>query len=61
MFTLAQRLDDENESKKCEKDNVEFLEAGEDAAEAFEPPEKPFDFIPLLVQRAVILRCDSPL
>ncbi len=49
MFTLTQCLDDKNESKKCEEHNIQFLEAGEDAAEAFESPEKAFDLIPLLV------------
>ena len=35
MFTLTQCLDDKNESKKCEEHNIQFFEAGEDAAEAF--------------------------
>ena len=39
MFTLTQRLDDEDESKEREKHNIQFLEAREDAAEALEPPE----------------------
>jgi hypothetical protein len=33
---------------------VEFFKTGEDAAEAFEPPEEALDFIPLPIESTVI-------
>jgi hypothetical protein len=41
VFTLSKIIDDQCEIDECEKDDVEFVEAGEDAAEAFEPAEEP--------------------
>src|SRR5258707_13166717 len=40
--------------RKAEEEDIEFLEAGEDSAEAFESPEEPLDFIALLVESAVV-------
>ncbi len=34
MFTLAKRFDDEGEVEEAEEEDIEFLEAGEDSAEA---------------------------
>jgi len=45
MFTLAKRFDDEGEVEEAEERDIEFLEAREDSAEAFESPEEPFDFV----------------
>ena len=54
MFTLAKCFDDEDEVEEAEKEDIEFLEAGEDSAEAFESPEEPLDFVALLVESAVV-------
>lgn len=48
MFTLAECFYGEGEVEKAEEDYVEFLEVGEDAAEALEPAEEPFDLVALL-------------
>jgi hypothetical protein len=50
VFTLAKRFDDEGEGEEAEEEDIEFLEAGEDSAEAFESPEEPLDFVALLVE-----------
>jgi hypothetical protein len=34
VFTLAKRFDDEGEVEEAEQEDIEFLEAGEDSAEA---------------------------
>jgi hypothetical protein len=52
VFTLAKRFDDEGEGEEAEEEDIKFLEAGEDSAEAFEPPEEPLDFVALLVKSA---------
>src|SRR5437899_9476036 len=36
VFTLAKRFDDEGEVEEAEEEDIEFLEAREDSAEAFE-------------------------
>ena len=54
MFTLAKRFDDEGEVEEAEEEDIEFLEAGKDSAEAFESSEEPLDFIALLVESAVV-------
>jgi hypothetical protein len=54
VFTLAKRFDDEGKIEKSEEEEIEFLEAGEDSAEAFESREEPLDFVALLVESAVI-------
>src|SRR5258708_3569881 len=41
--------------RKAEEEDIEFLEAGEDSAEALESPEEPLNFIALLVESAVVL------
>ena len=41
MLTLTESLDDKGEVEESEKDDIEFVEAGEDATEAFESAEKP--------------------
>jgi hypothetical protein len=54
VFTLSESLDDECKVDKSEKDNVEFLEAGKNAPEAFQTTKEPLHFIPLLVQFTII-------
>ena len=54
MFTLAKGFNDEGEVEEAEEKNIEFLEAGEDSAEAFEPPEEPLDLVALLVESAIV-------
>ena len=55
MLTLTEGLDDESEVEETQKDDVEFIEAREDAAEAFESAEEPFDLIALAVHGFVVL------
>ena len=60
MFTLTQRFDDEGEVEESEEEDIEFLEAGEDSSEAFEPSEESLDLVALLVEGAVVfLRLDA--
>ena len=54
MFTLAQGFDDEGEGEEAEEEDIEFLEAREDSAEAFEPSEQPLDFVALFVESAIV-------
>jgi hypothetical protein len=42
-------------SEECEEDDIEFLETGEDEAEAFQSPEESFDLIAFLVEGAIVL------
>ena len=39
-----------NEVEEREKDDIQFLEAGEDAPEAHEPAKEPLDFLAPLVE-----------
>src|ERR1017187_6714629 len=55
MFTLTQCFDDEGEGEEAEEEDIEFLESGEDSAEALQPSEQPLDLIALLVKRTVVL------
>lgn len=55
MFTLTQCFDDEGEGEEAEEEDIEFLESGEDSAEALQPSEPPLDLIALLVKRTVVL------
>jgi len=45
VLTLTQSFDDEGKQDEAGEHNIELVEAGEDAAVAFEPPEEAFDFI----------------
>jgi hypothetical protein len=54
VFTLSKSLDYECKVDKSEKDNVEFLEAGKNAPEAFQTTKEPLHFIPFLVQFTII-------
>jgi hypothetical protein len=54
LFALAKGFDDEGEVEEAEEEDIEFLEAREDSAEAFESPEKPLDFVALLVESEVV-------
>jgi hypothetical protein len=55
VLTLTKSLDDQGEVEESEKDDVEFIEAGEDAAEAFESAEEPLDLVALAVHGFVVL------
>jgi len=55
VLTLSKSIDDQCEADECEKDDVEFIESGEDAAEAFEPAEEPFYFIASAIHGLVVL------
>jgi hypothetical protein len=55
VFTLAKGFDDEGEVEEAEEEHVEFLEAGEEAAEALAPAEEPFDLVAFPVEDAVVL------
>jgi len=55
VFTLSEGFDDEREVKKADEQNVEFLEAREDATEAFQSAEEPLDFIAFAVYGFVVL------
>src|ERR1700733_2281127 len=39
---------------ECNKEGIKFVEAGEDAAEAFEAAKEPFDFVAAPVEGAVV-------
>jgi hypothetical protein len=54
VLTLAKGFDDEGEGEKAEEQDIEFLEAGEDAPVAFESAEEPFDLIALSVESAIV-------
>jgi hypothetical protein len=55
VFTLTQCFNDEGEGEEAEEEYIEFLESGEDSAEALQPSEEALDLISLLVKRPVIL------
>jgi hypothetical protein len=55
VFTLSERINDQDEVDEGEEDDVELFNSGEDAAEAFQPAEEPFHFIALLVEFAVVI------
>jgi len=40
VLTLSERVGNEGKGEKAQEENIELFEAGEDAAEALEPPEK---------------------
>ena len=54
MLTLSKSFYDESEAEEGKKDAVEFFEAGEDAAIAFESSEEPFDLVAFAIEYAVI-------
>src|ERR1035437_590192 len=55
VHTNPESFDDECEGEEGEEDDIEFLEAGEDAAEAFQSPEEAIDLIALLVKGTIVL------
>lgn len=55
MLTLTECLHDQSESEESKKDDDEFIEAGEDAAEAFESAEEPLDLVALAVHGFIVL------
>jgi len=54
VLTLTEGLDDQGEVEESEEDDIEFVEAREDAAEAFEPAEEPLDLVALAVQGLIV-------
>jgi hypothetical protein len=54
VLTLTEGLDDQGEVEESEEDDIEFIETGEDAAEAFEPAEEPLDLVALAVQSLIV-------
>lgn len=54
MLTLSERFDDEGEGDEGEEDAVQFLEAGEDAAENLQPAEEAFDFIAFSIECLIV-------
>ena len=55
VLTLTQGFDDEGEVEEREKDNIELVEAGEDAAEALKSAEEPLNLIASAVHGAIVL------
>ena len=55
MFTLTKCFDDKGEGQEAEEEDIEFLESGEDSAEALQPSKQPLDLIALLVKRTIVL------
>jgi hypothetical protein len=55
VLTLSQGLDDGGEGQKSQEQDVEFFEAGEDAAKAFQSAEQSLDLIALALHGLVIL------
>jgi hypothetical protein len=45
--------------REAKEGDIEFLEAGEDSAEAFESPEEPLDFALLVESTIVFPRLDA--
>jgi hypothetical protein len=54
VLTLSKCFHDESKAEEGEEDAIQFFEAGEDAAIAFESSKEPLEFVPLSVERAVI-------
>ena len=54
MLALSEGLDEQGEVEESEKGDVEFIVAGEDAAEAFEPAEESLDLVALAAHGYVI-------
>jgi hypothetical protein len=52
VLTLSGCFDNQNEVYKDKEKDAEFLNPGEDTAEAFQPAEEPFYFVAFLVQFA---------
>ena len=59
MLTLN-HIDDEREVEECAVNDVELFEPREDAAVAFEAPEKALDLVARLVGCAVVVPFDQP-
>src|SRR3972149_8651422 len=48
-------LDDQSEVEESQKDDVEFIEAREDATKAFESAEEPLDLVAFAVHGFIVL------
>src|SRR4051812_36666231 len=55
LLTLSKSFDDQSEVEEGKKHDIEFIEAREEAAEAFETPEEPLDLVAPAVHGFVIL------
>lgn len=51
----TQGSDDQSEVEESQEEDIEFVEAREDATEALEPAKEPLHFIALAVKRLVVL------
>jgi hypothetical protein len=60
VLTLFKRIDNQNEIDKGKEDKIELFEPGEDSPEAFQPAEKPLDFVAFLVEFAVVFPWIEP-
>jgi hypothetical protein len=54
VCTLSKSFNDEGETDKSEKDDIEFVEARKDATKAFQAAKEPFYFIAFLVEFAIL-------
>ncbi len=52
MSHYAQSFDDESEGEKCQEKDIEFLKAGEDTTESFEPAQEALNLIAFFVEGA---------
>jgi len=55
VLTLSKGFDNQGEGEEAQEEYIELFEAGEDSAEALEPPEKAFYLVALAVHGPVIL------
>ena len=49
MFTLTQGINDKGEKDKARKQGIGLIVSGKYSAKSFEPTEKAFDFVTLLI------------
>jgi len=54
VSTLSEGFHDEGEREESEEDDIEFLEAGENASEPFQPAKVALDLIAFPVKCAVV-------
>ena len=54
MSTLTKGLHDEGKAEEAEEHHVEFIEAGDDAAESLEPTEESLDLLAAALERPLV-------
>ena len=59
--TKAQSVHNERKEDKGGKHHIQLVEAGKDAAEAFEPAKEPFDFIAAAIHHAIVFPRAKPI